>query len=322
MGSLKELNKYFVRYKKLMFLGFLFTFLSNVAQVYVPDLLKNAINALQKNVTSSVLLEYGIAIVVVSAISGVFRYYIRQTLIVVSREIEFDLRQDFWKHIQKLNYRYFQNHPTGNIMALATNDISAVRSYVGPSIMYSVDTVIKFIMVIILMVSISPSLTLFSLLPLPFLSYFIYRISKKIHKKFTLIQEKFSEITAKAQENFSGIRVIKSYVREDYEIKMFNKLGDEYLHRQMEKIKIQSLFMPILFMIAGVSVIVVICLGGMMVINGKLTIGDISAFVIYLGLLIFPVIAFGFVANMVQQADASMKRLKAILSEKPEIEDS
>lgn len=322
MGSLKDLKKYFARYKGKLLLGMLFIFLSNITAVYVPILLKDSIDSFQKHITSGDLLRYGILILLASAISGVFRFYIRQTIIVISRKIEYDLRKDFWEHIQKLPLRYFQNNSTGNIMALATNDISAVRMFVGPAVMYSVDTLVTFVIVIILMLAISPALTLFSLLPLPFLSYFVYRVSKKIHRKFTLIQEKFSELTTRAQENFSGIRVVKSYVREDYEISQFEKLSDEYLYRQMDKVKVQALFQPILYLIAGISVIIVIGAGGMMVIKGQLTLGDISAFVIYLGLMIWPVIAFGWVANIVQQSEASMKRLKAILNEKPEIEDT
>lgn len=322
MGSLKELIKYFKRYKKKLLAGVIFILFSNIAQVYVPILLKDSINALQKQVSSAVLLKYGLLILAAALISGIFRFYIRQTIIVISREIEYDLREDFWEHIQKLPLRYFQNNSTGNIMALATNDISAVRMFIGPAVMYSIDTGITLIIVISLMLSISPALTFFSLAPLPFLSYFVYRVSKKIHKKFTLIQEKFSEITTRAQENFSGIRVVKSYVREDYEIEQFKKLGDEYLFRQMDKIKIQALFQPILYLIAGISSIIVISVGGMMVIRGQLTLGDISAFVIYLGLMIWPVIAFGWVANIVQQSEASMKRLISILKEEPEIEDS
>lgn len=322
MGSLKELIKYFKKYKKRLLAGVFFIIFSNIAQVYVPILLKDAINALQTHVTSAVLFRYGLLILVAAIISGVFRFYIRQTIIVISREIEYDLREDFWEHIQKLPLRYFQNNSTGNIMALATNDISAVRMFIGPAVMYSIDTGVTLIIVISLMLTISPALTFFSLAPLPFLSYFVYRISKKIHKKFTLIQEKFSEITTRAQENFSGIRVVKSYVREEYEIEKFKKLGDEYLFRQMDKIKIQALFQPILYLIAGISTIIVISVGGMMVIRGQLTLGDISAFIIYLGLMIWPVIAFGWVANIVQQSEASMKRLVAILKEEPEIEDS
>lgn len=322
MGSLKELTKYFAKYKKKLLAGIVFIILSNVSAIYVPILLRGAINELQMKISSGVLLKYGLLIIGATAVSGIFRFYIRQTIIVISREIEYDLRMDFWAHIQKLPLRYFQNNSTGNIMALATNDIGAVRMFIGPAVMYSIDTGVTLIIVISLMIAISPALTLYSLLPLPFLSYFVYKVSKKIHKKFTLIQEKFSEITAKAQENFSGIRVVKSYVREEYEIEQFKKLSGEYLFRQMDKVKIQALFHPILFVIAGISIIIVISAGGFMVINGKLTIGDISAFVIYLGLMIWPVIAFGWVANIVQQSEASMKRLKAILNEKPDIEDN
>jgi len=322
MGSLKELKKYFVRYKWKLFLGIVFIFLSNITGIYVPILLKESIDSLQKNTTNSQLFKYGALILIAAAVSGVFRFYIRQTIIVISRKIEYDLREDFWAHIQKLPLRYFQNNSTGNIMALATNDISAVRMFVGPAVMYSIDTLVTFGIVIVLMLAISPALTLFSLLPLPFLSYIIYRVSKKIHRKFTLIQEKFSELTTKAQENFSGIRVVKSYVREENEIKGFEKLSEEYLHRQMDKVKVQALFQPILYMIAGISVVIVIGLGGVMVINKQLTLGEISAFVIYLGMMIWPVIAFGWVASIVQQSEASMKRLRKILNEEPEIEDT
>ena len=303
-------------------MGVVFIILSNISAVYIPILMKNSIDDLQEKMASEILLKYGLLILAASAFSGLFRFFIRQTIIVISRKIEFDLREDFWHHIEKLPLRYFQNNSTGNIMALATNDISAVRMFIGPAVMYSIDTGFKIFIVIGLMLAISPLLTLYSLLPLPFLSYFVYRVSKKIHRKFTLIQEKFSELTTRAQENFSGIRVVKSYVREDYETKQFEKLGDEYLKRQMDKIKIQSLFQPILFLIAGISVIIVISAGGIMVINGKLTLGDISAFIVYLGMMIWPVIAFGWVANIIQQSEASMKRLVAIMHEKIDIADS
>jgi ATP-binding cassette subfamily B protein len=172
------------------------------------------------------------------------------------------------------------------------------------------------------MISLSWKLTLYTLLPLPVLSFFVYNFSKKIHKKFTLIQEKFSELTTRAQENFSGIRVIKSYVREDYEIDEFTKLSQDYLKKNMDKIKIQALFMPVLYMTAGLSTIIAIGAGGKMVIDGTLTLGTILAFVSYLGMLIWPTIAFGFVANLIQQSSASMKRILKILNEPYEISDS
>lgn len=322
MNTLLYLNKYFIRYKKKLALGVVFILISNIAQVFIPIFLKEGIDGIQQNVSYSKLFEYGLLIVAAALVAGVFRFLIRQTIIVVSREIEYDLRQDFWAHIQKLPYRYFQNNSTGNIMAHATNDISAVRMYVGPAVMYSVDTISKFLIIIAIIVSISPLLTLYTLLPLPFLSYFVYKLSKKIHKKFTLIQESFSDLTTKAQENYSGIRVIKSYVREKGEIESFTKQCEDYLNKTMDKVKIQALFQPILYTIAGLSVIIVVWAGGAMVINNTLTLGDISAFVIYLGMLIWPMIAFGWILNIIQQASASMKRLIKIFNEELEIQDS
>jgi len=322
MVKLSSLNKYFKRYKGKLALGIVFILISDITQVYIPLLLKDSIDAIQKHLNYDLVVKYSLMIVAAAVISGIFRFLIRETIIVVSRKIEYDLRQDFWKHLLKLSYRFYQNNSTGNIMAHATNDIAAVRMYVGPAVMYSIDTIIKFIIVISIMISLSPELTLYSLLPLPILSFLVYKLSKKIHKKFTLIQEKFSDLTAKAQENFSGIRVIKSYVREKHEIDEFAKLSDEYLKRNMDKIKIQAFFMPLLFLITGLSIIIVILIGGNMVISNQLTLGDIVAFVAYLGLLIWPTIAFGWVANIIQQADASLKRLHKIYSEKIEIKNS
>ena len=322
MNTLLKLKKYFVRYKSKLMWGVLFILISNSFQVYIPLLLKDSIDTLQSDLSYDKILQYSLMIVGAALISGVFRFLIRQTIIVVSREIEFDMRQDFWSHIQKLSLRFFQNNSTGNIMAHATNDISAVRMFVGPAVMYSFDTVSKFIIVIVIMISLSPMLTLYSLLPLPILSYMVYQLSKKIHEKFTIIQEKFSDLTTKTQESFSGIRVIKSYVRELNEIDSFTNLSKDYLDKNMDKVKIQALFMPILYLITGLSSIIVIWIGGGMVINQQLTIGEITAFVAYLGLLIWPVIAFGWVLNIIQQAAASMKRLLKFWDESVEIKDS
>ncbi len=319
MKNLFTLKKYFARYKKKLFWGFVFIIFSNAGTVYVPLLMKDAINDLQHNVTTEILLNYGLLIVGASLIAGIFRFLIRQTIIVVSREIEYDLRYDFWNHIQRLPLRYFQNNSTGNIMAHATNDINAVRMFLGPAVMYSVDTSIRLAIVISIMFSLNTSLTIYSLIPLPLLSYLVYRVGKIIHAKFTLIQEKFSDLTTKAQENFSGIRVIKSYVREENEITSFKKLSREYLTRNMDMIKIQAFFQPILFLITGFSIIIVIYLGGIQVINNQTNLGDIAAFIIYLGILIWPMIAFGWVINIIQQGEASMKRLNKIFHEPFEI---
>ena len=322
MTRLFTLNKYFKKYKWKLFLGFVFIIISDITQVYIPLVLKDSIDSLQNNLSITLITKYAIMIFVLAIVSGFFRYMIRQTIIVVSRKIEFDLRQDFWVHLLKLSHRYFQNTSTGNIMAHATNDIAAVRMYVGPAVMYSIDTAVKFIIVISIMLSLSPVLTVSTLLPLPILSFFVYKLSKKIHKKFTLIQEKFSDITTMAQENFSGMRIIKSYVREAFEIDKFATESSEYRKRNMDKIRIQALFMPLLFLITGTSIILLILIGGNMVISSQLTLGDIAAFLFYLGLLIWPTIAFGWVANIIQQADASLKRLQKIYDEKIEIKEN
>ncbi len=322
MKNLFTLGKYFARYKKKLIAGVIFILLSNAGSVYIPLLVKDAINDLTKSVIVVQLIKYAVLIVAASLFAGIFRFFIRQTIIVVSREIEFDLRYDFWNHIQKLPLRYFQNNSTGNIMAHATNDINAVRSYLGPAVMYSTDTAIRFVIVISLMLSLNFSLTIYSLIPLPFLSFLVYKVGKLIHERFTLIQEQFATMTTKAQENFSGIRVIKSYVRELNEIKEFESMNHEYLNRNMSMVKIQALLQPILFLITGVSIIIVIWVGGIQVIKGTTSLGDIAAFIAFLGMLIWPMIAFGWVINMIQQAEASMKRLNKIFAEPYEIRDT
>jgi ATP-binding cassette subfamily B protein len=284
--------------------------------------MKDSIDALQQNVSEHLLLQYGLMIVGASLFAGIFRFMIRQTIIVVSREIEYDLRGDFWNHIQRLPLRYFQNTSTGNIMAHATNDINAVRMFLGPAVMYSTDTTIRLAMVLVLMLSLNVSLTIYALLPLPLLSLLVYKVGKIIHSKFTIIQEKFAELTTIVQENFSGIRIIKSYVREESEIERYAKHSKEYVRKKMNLVKTQALIMPILFLITGLSIIIVIWLGGIKVINNELTLGEITAFIVYLGILIWPMIAFGWVINIIQQAEASMKRLNKIFSEPYEITES
>ena len=227
-----------------------------------------------------------------------------------------------WKHIQKLPLRYFQNNSTGNIMAHATNDINSVRSFLGPAVMYSTDTSIRLAIVLGIMISLNAPLTLFALIPLPLLSYTVFKIGKLIHEKFTKIQEKFADITTMAQENFSGIRVIKSYIREKSEMERYAGQSREYLDRNMSLVRTQAWIMPMLFLITGISIIIVIWYGGSQVIAGQVTLGEITAFIFYLGMLIWPMIAAGWVINIIQQAEASMKRLNKIFAESYEIDDS
>ena len=321
-GSLIHLKKYFLKYKRKLVIGLGCILLSNLGLVYIPLILRDAIEALENNLTQELIIRYALMIVGTVILSGFFRFLIRQTIIVMSRDIEFDLRQDFWQHIQKLPLRFFQNNSTGSIMSHATNDISAVRMFVGPSVMYSIDNGIRFIIVLTIMMSLNTSLTLYALIPLPILSMVVYFVMKKVHSRFTRIQEKFAELTTKAQENFAGIRVIKSYVREEYEINEFRKHSQEYLDRKMDLVRLYALFMPVFSLIAGLSSIIVLWIGGKMVIDNQMTLGTISAFFAYLVMLIWPMISFGWVANMIQQAEASMKRIMKIFNEPADIIDT
>ena len=321
-GNLIHLKKYFLRYKGTLALGVLFILLSNLGNVYIPILMKNAIDDIQNKISVGMIAKNAVLIVLVSVVAGVFSFAIRETIIVVSRKIEYDFRKDFWEHIQKLPMRFFQNNSTGNIMSHATNDINSVRSFVGPSVMYSIDNGVLFILALVILFNLSVKLTLLTLIPLPFMSIAVYLVMSKVHVRYTKIQEKFSELTTRAQENFSGIRVIKSYFREKFEIDKFAKLSDEYLYRKMHLVKLQAFFHPIFLVIAGLSFIIIIWFGGNMIIDGNLTIGTLTAFVLYLSMLIWPMISFGWVANMIQQADASMKRLMKIFNEPYEISEN
>lgn len=322
MRSLLKLRKYFRKYRKKIFLGFLFIFISNISSVYVPLFIRDGIDELRQQISSPALVKYASLIVGVTLFSGIFRFLIRQTIIVASREIEYDLRNDLWSHLQRLSLRFYQNTKTGDIMAHATNDINAVRSFLGPAVMYSFDTLTLFIFTLAFMFSIDVELTFLSLLPFPVLSVFVYVFGKKIHILFTKIQEHFSILTAKAQENLSGIRIVKAYVREKSEIEHFRKLSYEYFRKNLSKIQVESLFRPILFIVIGSSIVIIMWFGGKKVINGELTLGEITAFILYMGYLIWPAIAFGWITNITQQAAASQKRLNALFAIEPEIKDS
>lgn len=321
-GNLVHLKKYFARYKGTLALGLLFIILSNIGNVFIPILMKNAIDELRLKISTGLLTKNALLIALASAFAGVFSFAIRQTIIVVSRKIEYDFRRDFWEHIQKLPMRFFQNNSTGNIMSHATNDINSVRSFVGPSVMYSIDNGVLFLFVLVILFNLNVKLTLLTLLPLPFMSIGVYLVMSKVHSRYTKIQEKFSELTTRAQENFSGIRVIKSYSRENYEIDRYSKLSDEYLFRKMRLVKLQAFFHPIFFVLAGLSFTIIIWFGGKMIMNNELTIGTLTAFILFLSMLIWPMISFGWVANMVQQAEASMKRLMKIFNEPYEISEN
>ena len=327
MKPLLRLKPYLLRYKKTLLWGVVTVIASNIFTVVQPWFLGQAVDDLKRSIDTNTLflsdfVMWAGLIVGFSAIAGVFTFLTRQTIIVTSRHIEFDLRNDFLAHLQKLHYPYFQNTPTGDLMAHATNDIGAVRNVLGPGIMYPSDTIMTFTMVLTLMMVTDWSLTLLALIPLPLVSIVVYLLGNSIHAKSMERQEKFSLLTTRAQENLSGIRVIKSYVRELYETDRFSELSRDYLKKNLVLARIQSLMWPLMFLLVGFSIVITIYFGGLRVMAGELSIGSLSAFLAYLVMLIWPVIAFGWVISLLQQGAASMKRLCKIWDTEPEIRDT
>ncbi|MDE3057192.1 MAG: ABC transporter ATP-binding protein [Bacteroidota bacterium] len=327
MKSLLRLRPYLAKYKTTLYLGILTVVVANLFSVATPWIVGVAIDALKhgietKSLDYTLLLGYAGLIVGLAAVSGFMTFLTRQTIIVVSRKIEYDLRNDFLAHIQKLPLNYFQNTPTGDLMAHATNDISAVRNVLGPGIMYPSDTIMTFTMSLTLMFIKDWSLTLIALIPLPFVSYAVYKLGKIIHEKFNERQAHYSLLTTRAQENLSGIRVVKAYVREEYEIGLFHKLSWDYLKKNLVLAKAQSVMWPLMFLLVGLSLVITVYFGGMQVIGGAITVGTLTAFFAYLTMLIWPMIAFGWVTNILQQGAASMERLAKIFDTVPEIRDT
>jgi ATP-binding cassette subfamily B protein len=245
----------------------------------------------------------------------------RQTVIVGSRLIENDFRNDLFAHLQKMSARFFQSMPTGDIMSRMTNDLNSVRAVLGPGIMYSINTIVTFTFVVWMMLSQSPMLTLVGLLPIPFMAVLVYKFGKQIHKRYQKIQAQLSKISTKAQENFAGIRIVKSYVQEKYEIDSFDKLNWEYVEKNMSFVKVFAAFHPMMHFIVGIGVILVLFVGGIQIVQGELTLGEFVAFTLYLGMLVWPSIALGWVVGIFQQGAASMERINVILNTDPEIVD-
>lgn len=327
MRSLLRLLPYLKKYQRTLLYGLLTVIVSNLFSVATPWFIGEAVDQLKAGLTQGSLahtdlLYYSVLIVVFALMAGIMLFLTRETIIVVSRKIEFDLRNDFLSHIQKLPLSYFQNTPTGDLMAHATNDISAVRNVLGPGIMYPSDTFMTFSLSLTLMFIKSWELTLLALVPLPFVSYAVYRLGKIIHSKFNDRQEQYSILTTKAQENLSGARVVKAYVREEYEVDQFRKASWEYFKKNIVLAKAQSVMWPLMYVLVGLSLVIAVYFGGLKVISGEITIGTLTAFFAYLSMLIWPMIAFGWVTNMVQQGAASMLRLAKIFDTVPDIRDT
>jgi len=271
---------------------------------------------------AKILLFFGVVVLVLALIMGVFMYFMRQTIIVMSRLIEYDLRNEIFTHYEKLDLAFYKKNNTGDLMARITEDVSKVRMYLGPAIMYGINLVGLFTMVIYAMLSVSPELTFYALLPLPLLSISIYYVSNIINKKSTAIQQQLSVLNSASQEVYSGIRVIKSYVQELPMARFFTGESDRYKDKTMELARVQALFHPLMLLLIGMSTIVTVYIGGLQVIKGNITPGNIAEFVIYVNMLTWPVTAIGWVASIVQQAAASQKRINEFLETEPSIENA
>ncbi|MDP5096514.1 MAG: ABC transporter ATP-binding protein/permease [Flavobacterium sp.] len=328
MKELQYLNKYFVKYKYRFLLGIIITIVAQIFKLYVPKFFGDSIRAIEntsilKAEAQSILLNNFIYTLIVALIGGFLTFLMRQTLIVMSRHIEFDLKNDIYKHYQTLTQSFYKKNRTGDLMNRISEDVSKVRMYVGPSVMYSINTLIIFIVVIIQMVLISPQLTFYSLLPLPLLSYGIFKISSQIHKKSGLFQQNLSTLSSFTQEIFSGIRVIKAYAIEEKKQNEFNILAKDSRNKAMDLAKTNALFGPLLILLIGLSNLIVIYVGGTMYINKTIPdFGVIAQFVLYINMLTWPVASLGWVSSLVQEAEASQKRINEFLNEEPEIQNT
>jgi ATP-binding cassette, subfamily B, multidrug efflux pump len=320
--NLPRLWGYISRYGSQLLLGTLCVSLSNLAAIASPQFLKYAIDSLGKSLSEQKLVFYSLMIVLFAVLEGVFLFLMRKIMIGVSRYIEYDLRNDLFAHLLSLSRRYYQNHKTGDLMSRATNDMSAVRMLLGPGVMYSVNTVIGMIVVLFFMLRISRLLTLFALVTIPVVSLAVRYFGAMIHQRFEKIQAAFSEMSARVQENLAGVRVIRAFVQEESEIEEFKQLNREYIRKNLQLIRVWGMFYPLLGTLLGMGGVFVLWLGGREVMAGHITLGDFVAFYAYLGMLSWPMIALGWVINMMERGSASMGRINQIFDSQAEIKDS
>ena len=330
MKELQYLNKYFIKYKYRFLLGIIITIVAQFFMLFTPKLISEAFKVIedyQNNLISIKAVKHELVIkllkiVVATIIAGFLTFLMRQTLIVMSRHVEFDLKNEVFKQYESLDQNFYKKNRTGDLMNRISEDVGKVRLYVGPAVMYTINTVIRFTIVIIYMYNVSPLLTLYTLLPLPILSYVIFRLSKEINIRSTIFQQYLSKISSYTQEVFSGIRVIKANALEPLNQNTVIDLANESKLKSMNLARVQSLFGPLMVGLIGVSNLIVIYFGGMMYINnvaGMESIGKIAEFILYVNMLTWPVASIGWVSSMIQEAEASQKRVNEFLKIEPEI---
>lgn len=337
MKDLAFLNKYFWKYRWHFIPGMLFVIISNIFGVLPAQVIRVAFDLVTENIAvyrlyagfnrqdviydifGSSLLLFGILVLVLALLRGMFLFFMRQTLILMSRHIEYDLKNLLYNHYQALSLAFYRRHSTGDLMNRATEDVTRVRMYLGPGVMYSINTIVLFVLTVGIMLTVNVRMTLFSVLPLPVLVLMIYYVNSIINFRSEKIQQRLSSLSSFVQVTFSGIRVIKSYVREGFIKQSFASESESYKTHSMELVKVQALFYPLMLLLIGVSNIIIIYVGGVEVMKGTVTAGNIAEFIFYLNQLTFPVIALGWVTSLIQRAAASQKRINEFLHEKPEI---
>jgi ATP-binding cassette subfamily B multidrug efflux pump len=319
--SLRPLLPYLKRYRWSYVWGTVCVFLNNGVWILFPLVIRHAVDDLHLGVTRHKLFVYSLQLLGLAAVKGIFQFLTRWVVIGISRDIEFDLRNDLFAHLEGLSASYYQRNRTGDIMARATNDLNAVRMLLGPAIMYSANTLVFTTGALAFMFSISPKLTFYAFLPLPIVSVVIQYFGRRIHERFERIQAMFSDISARAQENFSGARVIRAYVQEEAEIAAFEGANREYISRSLKLVRLMGMLWPTLELMLGIAIVLVLWIGGREVLLGRMQIGGFTAFNIYMVQLTFPVIALGWVITIFQRGTASMGRINEILVEQPEIKD-
>jgi len=320
--KLDPLKPYLYRYRLQFFWGGLALLLNNAIWILFPQIIGRAINDLNRGVTRHKIIAYSLALIVVALSKGIFQFLMRWILIGISREIEFDLRNDLFRHLESLSYAYYQRTRTGDIMARATNDLNAVRMLLGPAIMYTANTIIFTAGALAFMLKISPGLTMFAFLPLPAASILVQYFGRQIHERFERIQATFSDISARAQENFSGARLVRAYVQEEPEIELFETANREYISRSLKLVRLIGMLWPTLETLLGLAIILVLWLGGREVLLGHMNVGDFVAYNTYMVQLTWPVIALGWVINIFQRGTASLGRINEIFSEKPTVTEA
>jgi len=326
MHHLKYLNKFFWKYKQILCLGIVFIIVANIFAIYPAEFVREALDYVLKNMKepktgnlSNKLLNYGLLIVGCAILKGIFLYFMRQTIIVMSRKIEFDIKNEIFNKYQELSISFYNENKIGDLMNRITEDVTSVRMYIGPTLMYAINIIVLFSLVITKMLAVSKTLTAFVLFPLPILAISIYFVSSKINRQSEQVQAQLSEITSISQETFSGIQIIKSFTNEDNSVKAFFNSCKEYTRKQIKLVKIEAVFIPLIITLIGLSTILTIYVGGLEVFAKRISAGNIAEFIIYVNMLAWPVASIGWVTSLIQRASASQERINEFLNIEPRI---